>query len=192
MHVLLAVALGFDQRPDDSQHHGDGDDEHGGCLSDTQLAVYGGQGAPGLLLRSVAHDVLVVVHMQVSNVTDLGEVPLQFAVTGPAVEGHLEVGGGGLELQEGLEPDVLQLVPPETQQGQTAQRGQSMGLDQGDVVVAEQQNLQAVLPAQQPVSQRVQPVPLQAQDAQVGQAAESPHIDGPDAIITEVQFPEVF
>lgn len=82
---VLAVVLRFDQGTDHSQQHGDGDDQHGRRLSHTQLAVQGGQGAPGLLSGSATDDVLVVLHVQVSNVQDLAKDALQLAVTGPGV-----------------------------------------------------------------------------------------------------------
>ena len=100
--------------------------------------------------------------------------------------------GGGLELQEGLEPDVLQLVSLKTQQSQTLQRSQSLVLDQRDVVVAEQQHLQASLPAKQAIFKHIQPVCFQVEEAQPIQAAESPDINRLDAVVTEVQFPQVF
>lgn len=52
-------------------------------------------------------DVLVVLYVQMSHVVDLAKDALQLTVTDPGVEGHLKVGAGCLELQEGLEPDVL-------------------------------------------------------------------------------------
>lgn len=58
--------------------------------------------------------------------------------------------------------------------------------------MAEQQHLQALLPAQQAIFKHIQPVSFQVEEAQSNQAAESPDIHGPDAVVTEVQFPQVF
>lgn len=136
--------------------------------------------------------VFVVAHMQMSNALDLTEDTLQLAVAGPGVGGQLKVGGGGgLQLLEGLEPDVLQLVSLETQQSQTPQRSQSFCLDHREVVVAEQKHLQVPLPAQQAVFEHIQPVSFQIEEAQSRQAAESPDIHRPDAVVTEVQFPQI-
>lgn len=82
--------LGFDQ----STNHRDRDHEHRGRLSDTQLHW------------SVTDDVIVISRMQMSNVLDFTENTLQLTV---AVPGHLQVGGGGLQLLKSLNPCVLQL-----------------------------------------------------------------------------------
>lgn len=130
-HCLLGltVLLCFDHSTKHSDRHGDADDEHRCRLSQTQLTVQGRQGAAGQLGRSAADDVPVVVHSQMSNPVDLPEDALQVTVTGPGVGGHLEVCGGGLEHQEGLELDVLQLVCLEAEQSQTPERSQSFSLD---------------------------------------------------------------
>lgn len=187
----LTVLLCFDHSTNHGDRHGDADDEHRRRLSQTQATVLGCQGAAGQLGGSAAGDVLVVGHSQVSNPVDLPEDALQVTVTGPGVGGHLEVCGGGLEHQEGLELDVLQLVCLEAEPSQTPERSQSFSLDHRDVVVAEQQNLQALLSAQQAFFQHIQPVPFQVEEAQARQAAQSPDIHRPDAVVAEVQLPQV-
>lgn len=184
--LVLPVPLRFDQSADHGDHHGDGDDQHRGRLSHAQLAVHGGQEAPGLLRGGVANDVLVILHVQVAHVLDLAEDALQVAVADPGVAGHLDVGAGGLQLEEGLELDVLQPVSMETQKCEAAQRSQGLGLDGGDVVVTQQEDLQGLLPAEETIHQHVQTVPLQVEEAQATQTLESPHIHDLDAVVTEV------
>lgn len=187
----LLVVLCFDQGCDHGQQHGDGDDQHRHRLHQAQLAVQGGQGAAGQLGRSLTHQVLVVLDVQVPDLLDLAEDTLQLAVADPGVEGHQELGVGGLQLQEGLEPDAAQLVPPQVQQSESPQRSQSVSLDRRDVVVGEQQQLQALLPGQNLVLQLLQPVALQAQEAQPGQAAQRTHLHGSDLVVAQVQVPQV-
>lgn len=98
---------------------------------------------------SVADDVSAVLRAQTSSAPDLAEGARQLAATGPGVKGHVKVGAGGLELQSGLGPDVPQPVAPKTPQSEPLQRSQSLGLDPRHIVVAEQQHLQASLPAEQ-------------------------------------------
>lgn len=127
---ILLVVLCFDQGADHSQQHSDGYDEHRCRLDQAQPAFQGGQRAAGLLGRSVANNVFVILHVQVSNLLDLAEDALQLTVTDPGVQGHLELGVGGLQLQERLEPDAIQLVSPEVQQSESPKWSQSFTLDQ--------------------------------------------------------------
>lgn len=57
--------------------------------------------------------------------------------------------------------------------------------------MAEQQQLQALLPVQHGILQHVQPVALQAQEAQLRQAAERAYVYFSDVVVAQVQFLQV-